>query len=369
MTMSSDGRTTYRPMPKLRTSPLRRMPTPFRPHTTVFLVVLPACFVAALTVSLGCRQAKTPDVPQQASPAVKATPRSAEDVVRLIQRKNQAIAELESEKFEASIVLFEELAEELPAEPLVATDLVVAYILLLKSPAMGAQSGSLVYQQTAEKAEQAVLRLLRIAGDSATSHVLASKVARLRSDERRSLEELNRAVELAPADPIVWYELFQAGRHSEDAQIKARAREGLKRAYELWPDNLCVLRERLLQQASDRDSTIAETLAKARATIEPLVDSSQTWRRVNLLNMIDQAVAAVADHSLDGEAKWNTVLQRVRPSRMCLAPSMRPELIVVGLIAKTKRIWPSWPSSCMTSAPRSSPPSRRCPRERPRRSR
>ena len=124
----------------------------------MFLIVLPACFVAALTVSLGCRQAGTPDVPQQALPAVKATPRSATDAVRLIQRKNQAIAELESEKFEASIILFEALAEELPAEPLVATDLVVAYILLLKSPDMGVQSGSLVYQQTAEKAEQAAFR-------------------------------------------------------------------------------------------------------------------------------------------------------------------------------------------------------------------
>jgi len=216
-----------------------------------------------------------------------STHRSATDAVRLIQRKNQAIAELESEKYEASIVLFEELAKELPAEPLVATDLVVAYILHLKSPAICAQSRSFVYQPTAEKAEQAVLRLLRIAGDSATTPVLASKVARLRSDERHSLEELNRAVELAPADPVVWYELFHGGRYSEDAQIKARAREGLKRAYELWPGNLCVLRERLLQQASDRDSTIAETLAKTCETFEPLVASSPTWRRVNLLNMID----------------------------------------------------------------------------------
>lgn len=142
------------------------MPTPFRPQTTVFLAFLAACFVAALTVSLGRRRAGTPDVPQQALPAVKVTPRAATDAVRLIQRKNQAIAELESEKYEASIALFEELAKEVPAESLVATDRVVAYILHLKSPAMGAQSGSSVYQQTAENADQAAFRLVSRKGSA-----------------------------------------------------------------------------------------------------------------------------------------------------------------------------------------------------------
>jgi tetratricopeptide (TPR) repeat protein len=243
---------------------------------------------------------------------VQAAPRSAEDVVRLIQRKNQALAELENENFAASVALLEGLAVELPVEPLVATDLVVAYVLLLKSPAGGDRPGSPAYQQTADKADEAVRRLLQFAGDSAASHVLASQVARLRSDERRTLEELNRAVELAPDDPLVWYELFQAGRFSEDVQFKARAREGLQRAVELWPDNLSVVRELLLQQALERDSAIAATLKKAREVVEPLVDSSPTWRRLNLLKMIDETAAAALDQAPDAEAKWDKVLPRVR---------------------------------------------------------
>ncbi|MCY2993585.1 MAG: CRTAC1 family protein [Planctomycetota bacterium] len=231
----------------------------------------------------------------------------------MIQQKNQAIAELESEKFEASIALFEKLAEELPAEPLVHTDLVVAYILLLKSPTFSVQSANSVYRRAVEKAEEAVSHLLQVAGDSATSHLLASKVARLVPDERRSLEELNRSVDLTPDDPILWYEMFQAGRYSEDAEIKARAREGLKRTHELWPDNLSVVRECLLQQAVDQDPAITETLRNARTTIEPLVESSPTWRKLNLLSMLDQTIAIASNQSLDGEGKWNTVLAKVRP--------------------------------------------------------
>ncbi|MCY2988720.1 MAG: hypothetical protein NTY19_12745, partial [Planctomycetota bacterium] len=252
-------------------------------------------------------------MPPQARPSVQEAPRSAEEVLRLIQQKNQAIAELESEKVGASIALFEKLAEELPADPLAHANLVVAYILLLKSPAFSAQAGDLVHRQIVEKAEQAVSRLLQVADDSATSHVLASKFARLVPDERRSLEERNRAVDLRPDDPVLWYELFQAGRLSGNAEVKARAREELKRAHELWPDNLSVLRERLLQQTTDRDPMLIETLRNASTTIEPLVESSPTWRKWNLLSMLDQTVAIASDQSLDGEGKWNTVLTKVRP--------------------------------------------------------
>ncbi len=273
----------------------------------------------ALTVLPGCRKPSIPDVPRQALSSVKGAPRSAEDVLRLMQQKNHAIAELESERFETSIALFEELAVELPAEPLVHTDLVIAYILFLKSPTFSAQSGNSVYRRAVEKAEEAVSRLLRVADDSATSHVLASKVARLVPDEGRSLGELNRAVELRPNDPVLWYELFQAGRFSEDAELKARAREGLKRTHELWPDNLSVLRERLLQQATDRDPTITETLRLARKTIEPLMESSPIWQKVKLLNIVDQTIAVASDPSLEGDGKWNAVLRNVRPTTNVLS--------------------------------------------------
>lgn len=284
------------------------MPILHAPRTTGLLATVLASMILA-----GCSRPQTPAPPQPVSSSVQEAVPSAEAVLRLMQQKNQAIAELESEKFEASIALFEKLAEELPNEPLVHTDLVVAYILLLKSPARSAPAAREAYRQIVEKAERAVTRLLQVADDSATSHVLASKFARLVPDERRSLAELNRAVDLSPADPVVWYELFQAGRLSEDAEVKVRAREGLKRAHELWPDNLSVLRERLLQQATDRDPTITATLRQARPTLEPLVASSPTWRKLNLLSMLDQTVAMAAEPSRDEERRWSTLLAKVRP--------------------------------------------------------
>ena len=302
--MGSEPETAGRKMSDSET----RMPNQLVSRATGLLAI-----VLSLTVLLGCHKPKTPNNPQRELSPMKAAPHSDEEVLRLIQQKNQAIAELESERFEASIILFEKLAEDLPAEPLVHTDLVVAYILLLKSPALSVQFENAVYRQTIEKAERAVRHLLQVAGDSATSHVLAAKVAGLVPDERRALEELNRAVELRPQDPVLWYELFQTGRYSQNAEVKARATEGLKRAYELWPDNLSVLRERLLQQAMDRDITIAETLTNARQTIAPMIDRSPTWRKLNPLNMIDQTVATVSDQTLEGDGKWNAVLAKVRP--------------------------------------------------------
>ncbi len=270
-------------------------------------------FMLAVTALPACREQSRTAESLQTPPSPPAVTRTRDDVVRLIQRKNEAIAELESGEFKAGIARLERLAAELPAESSVAMNLAVGYILLLKSPAVSAQDGSEGYRSSALQAERAANRLLLVAGDSAASHILASKIFRLLRQERRSLAELNRAVELEPDDPIVWYEMFQAGQFTEDEQVKARSCEALGRACHLQPDNLAILRERLLQQVSDHDPRIAETLAQTRRTVEPLVGDSRIWQRLNLIGLIDQAVAAVVDQTRDGEAKWNVVLQRVRP--------------------------------------------------------
>jgi len=71
-------------------------------------------------------------------------------------------------------------------------------------------------------------RLLWVDGDAADSHLLGSKIARLAADEQRSWQELERAAELAPEDPVVWFERFQTARGSADEQIRSQVAAELK---------------------------------------------------------------------------------------------------------------------------------------------
>ncbi len=225
----------------------------------------------------------------------------------MIQLHNLALGNLGTEDFAAAVKLLEELQAALPDEPAVAANLTVACLLRLKWFDFGGPRGTAEHQAAIQQADQAVQRLLQVAGDEADSHLLASKVARLAADGQRSWQELDRAAELAPADPIVWFERFQTARGSGDEAIRSQVAAALKRTHELAPDNLFVLVQLLWQQASDKDPAIADSLAAIRRLVEPLAGESLRVRSQNVLGLLDQAVAAVADTTSDEQQKWRAL--------------------------------------------------------------
>ena len=239
-------------------------------------------------------------------------PLSTQDLLRLIELKNRGIGDLENEKFRESVDSFTEIVAKLPNEPLGARNQTIALQLWLDEPKMGAKRGTEEYSSALKRAEAAARNLLMVDGDSAVSHLLAAKIAQKANDSSRVMEELSKATALAPDEPEFWFELFSAGRYSNDDQIKPKAREGLKRTYELRPANFFSLKEWLLEQAVAKDATITETLQNARQVLQPFVKTNQEFQRHNLRSLIDKALQASKNDQLDDAAKWGTVLNNVR---------------------------------------------------------
>ena len=249
--------------------------------------------------------ASRPEAARAPAERQRESPRLASgEAARLIQLHSLALGNLGTEDFSGAVSLLEELQAALPDEPAVATNLTVACLLQLEVSELSSRRGSAEHQAAVRQADQAVDRLLQLVGDHAASHLLASKVARLAADEQQSWQELDRAVELAPTDPIVWFERFQTARGAADERIRSHVAAALKRTHELAPDNLFVLVQLLWQQASDKDPAIADSLAAIRRLVEPLAGESLRVRSQNVLGLLDQAIATAADAALDEQQKW-----------------------------------------------------------------
>ncbi len=78
------------------------------------------------------------------------------------------------------------------------------------------------------------------------------------------------------------------------------------------PDNLFVLVQLLWQQASDRDPAIADSLAAIRRFVEPLAGEGTRIRSQNVLGLLDQVTATLADQALDQQQKWRTLQAMTR---------------------------------------------------------
>ncbi len=127
--------------------------------------------------------------------------------------------------------------------------------------------------------------------------------------KQAQLEHFTKAAQLDASNPAAWTAVFQAARVSQDPIRKIQAREALKRAYALRPDNLYLLLELLLQQAELKDVQIAETLAHARELMTPLAEAIKRLNNFDVLQALNTASTALNEQPAD---YWGKVLLQVR---------------------------------------------------------
>jgi tetratricopeptide (TPR) repeat protein len=269
--------------------------------------------IGGLVVVFLVRPARDDPRPENGGPPdqpIVLTPAAA---IELIEVKNRGIALLENERYDESDSRFSEVVERLPGEPLGHRNLAVSRLLALST---ADPRDTAKYAPAVAQAEAAVGRLLEVEPDSAAAHLLASRLAKTMSQSDRARELIERATRLAPDDVAMWYELFQAGRDSDEPEVRSQARSALQRAYELEPDNLFLLMDWLSTQIAAQDSDVVETLDQVRDVLGPFVEHIRRLRRVDLLQFLDQARQAAED------GNWQVAFGRVG----VIGNLMRPEV-------------------------------------------
>jgi len=244
---------------------------------------------------------------------------SEADALRFLRLKNLGIAHLENARFQEAADAFSTLVKELPDERLGHRNLAITRVLQLKD-AFEEKPGPQTQQhieQARKNAEAAGIKLMEVEPNSAIPNLLAARYyAELA--EKDPLKPINREIVVAQLEGAVkiddkqahlWFELSAAQALSGDPNIRKHTAESIRRAYELRPTNLVLIRERLLVLARARDPKIVATLQAARDVVRPLAPGVlKRSGQYDLLKMIDDALAAAKGKT---NADWQNVAGHV----------------------------------------------------------
>lgn len=222
----------------------------------------------------------------QRNPGDAGAALSADDCRRLEALKNLGVGYLENNSHAEAAARFAELSESFPNDPLGPRNLVIARLLALQT-----KSGD------ASAAQAAVPAMLKLEPDSPAAHLLAARVMLSVQDSAAALAELQKALDLSPEDPALWFEKYMSTKDSQDPAIKAQAVQALERAGELSPGNVAILVETLRLQSQAKDTAIGSTLERVRdvvARIPGIAEGvrQQTQGRVNVTDLVDSSLKA-----------------------------------------------------------------------------
>ena len=151
----------------------------------------------------------------------------------------------------------------------------------------------------AEPAGVALAEAKRLAPDnSRIAHL--SAISALRGGDREAADvELRRAIELDGTNVRARYALFEELRRTSDAGNDAEARDALERILEVLPDNVVVLGDLALLDAS------IESLETVETTLARFASTSSTWP-VDAREQLDRALTAAKTG--DGRATTIAIL-------------------------------------------------------------
>jgi tetratricopeptide (TPR) repeat protein len=245
---------------------------------------------------------------------------SEADLIEIASLRNLGVAYLENGELERAVAAFVRLADLLPQERLPVQNLAIARIMQVDPEADGYIDRSKEpgrFQQTLEEARQTIDSLITMFPGDAVPPFLSARLYRLSEQIDQSILLLNSAVELAPDDPAISFELYETIRDSRADAHEATGQAALARVWASTPDNLTVFKERLLSLARER-STQERTGVKsfdvdtddlkgmfqaAQTLLQPFAKKIENFARVNVIELAEQGAAAI------DSGDWNTVLR------------------------------------------------------------
>jgi len=237
-----------------------------------------------------------------------------EIATRLVQRKNVALGYLENQSVAEALPILEELFIQLPADRLAIRNLAVARIV-----AFG-DAGQMPTTDLLDVASRAINSLKQREGESIAYHWLAAKLSFARGDKQAAASHYRDLVKQSPDDAAAWYELSRVQRGIIDEGTLSN--ESLDRACSLEPNNLWLVVEwfratsarlaetlpsarRDIQQETtpiergSADPILAEAITKRWQAITPFADSIETFTKVNVRTVLDQAVTAATNGEME----------------------------------------------------------------------
>jgi tetratricopeptide (TPR) repeat protein len=249
---------------------------------------------------------------------------TSEQARELIHLKNVGLGALENQKLPEALAAFEKIGAAAPTDPLGPRNIAAARVLALGVELEPAPAADV------EAAQAAVSKLLEIEGETAASHWLGMRLAAARPDLPAATAHIDALLQQKADDAAAWYAKFRLLRIASPQKLDPQAAAALDKALALSPSNVWLLVEWLRVFAGEisdaaadgaagdalqtRFGPLADTLEKARASVQPFAHIIQAHARVDAPAMLDQAVAALR------AGEWTQAATRMRPLANVLLP-------------------------------------------------
>ncbi|RMG39313.1 MAG: hypothetical protein D6725_05375 [Planctomycetota bacterium] len=227
-----------------------------------------------------------------------------------------AVAELENQQYEAAAQRLQAIVARSPDSPEAVRNFAVAALLAAGPDQIDRTRQPDRFAAAVARAREAVSRFETLAPGDPLAKLFRARLAILEGDETAAVRLLQEATRAFPDSLVLHAELYLAARRSADPEIQSLAKQALRHAYDQQPENLFLLSELLVHQATDRDPELKRTLQHARPVLRPLAATLKRIRNIDLLELADEATAAI------GRNEWTVVVRNVR----VIANLLRPEV-------------------------------------------
>jgi hypothetical protein len=242
---------------------------------------------------------KKPDDPE-----VKAKrSRDTREAHRLVDLKNEALADLENGQFAAADPPFFQLATAGTREPAGGRNWLISRIIALQS--IDPKRESAAYEDAVERAQRALNLENALESKSPIRHYLAGKLAQARGSTKQRIFEQHIAAGTAPDDPVQWAELYDAQSSSANPSDHKEGEGTLRTLKDLAPINLYVQLEWLGVQSRLKDPQITDTLSRLRNLLMPLLPEHQDGASSEMDRLLNETQSAAKT------ANWETVARAV----------------------------------------------------------
>ncbi len=239
------------------------------------------------------------------------------DPLRAMALKNEAIALMENGKYAEAVEKFGELQPLAVNELLVRRNRAIAAVLAIAPEALDKIREPEKYQSGLSRATEIVAELQSKEGTSFIGHLLAARLAEQCDDRSLAMQELEAAVKQSGGDPVMEVEVYLASRTIEDNGAQARGVAALKRASDKANDNLWLLTELAVAQATAKEADVAKTFGLLKQCSQPFVEMIKKLRgNIDLNEMLTKGEEAVAAND------WNTVVRQSRLASNLLKPEI-----------------------------------------------
>lgn len=212
------------------------------------------------------------------------------DAAAIAAAFNEGLAHLENGTLERSNVLFAELAQQLPDDPLPARNLAVSLVMSVTDPTLTKTDEQ--RQVFVDRAVAAVRQVQTLEPKSDIGFLLESQLMQAIGKDTEAIAAARTAAERNPESAANWYQLYSVMQSVQDAEIPLLRREAIAKAYSLAPANLVVLTEQLRVQTDSADDGIVSTLEAAIPLYDRLADGILQRTRVNPRQFLTGALEA-----------------------------------------------------------------------------